>query len=150
MFGIPAFYGRGEGQESSGKSVWVVFHEDLIVVTGVTLESGELGDAGVITINFSFGGEAGLSQLRGISAELYDEFPGFRSSSPNSDRAGSGLPEHGAVGQPNGIPVGCHWKKQANGKKRNESQHWRRVADSSRNAPRFLDRHNLARVAGGG
>lgn len=129
MLGIPAFFGRGKGQESAGKSVWIVFHEDLIVISGVTPESGQLGDAGVITINFGFGGEAGLGQLRGVGAELHHEFPGFRSSSPNSDRTGGGLPEHGAVGESDGIPVGCHWKEQAYGKKRNESQHWRRVAD---------------------
>jgi len=67
--------------------------------------------------------------MRGIRAELDDEFARFRGPSPNGDRVAGGFSQHRSVREPNGIPVGFDLKKKRDGKKRNQSQHVERVAD---------------------
>lgn len=119
VFGVDAVFLGGKSEEGSGEAVRVSLDEDLVMVSGVALESGELGEAGEVMSDLGGGRLAGL--IEGVFGEAVfdDEFAFLGSSAPDEDGVGGGLSEHRPVGQADGIAVDLRRDGQREAEKEN-------------------------------
>ena len=136
VFWVNALLLGRESEEGSGKAVRIAFHENLVVIAGVALETSELGHAGEVVSDGSSGWLAGLLESVFGEAVFDDEFAFLRSTAPNEDGVRGGLPKHRAVGQADGIAVVLGERGEAKAKKKEggEPRHLGIVENLARNA----------------